>query len=58
MDGIELADRIRARFGAMPVLLLTAEGGDALRQRAREVGLTVIHKPVRPAALRAWLAAG
>jgi len=58
MDGIELADRIRARFGAMPVLLLTAEGGDALRQRAREAGLTVIHKPVRPAALRAWLAAG
>ena len=42
----------------MPVLLLTAEGGDALRRRAREAGFTVIHKPVRPAALRAWLAAG
>ncbi len=42
----------------MPVLLLTAEGGEALRRRAREAGFTVINKPVRPAALRAWLAAG
>jgi len=58
MDGIELAEGLVARWGAMPVLLLTAEGGDALRRRAREAGFTVIHKPARPAALRAWLAAG
>jgi len=58
MDGIELAERLVARWGAMPVLLLTAEGGEALRRRAREAGFTVINKPVRPAALRAWLAAG
>jgi Na+/proline symporter/signal transduction histidine kinase len=58
MDGVELAERLLARWGAMPVLLLTAEGGDVLRRRAREAGFTVINKPIRPAALRAWLAAG
>jgi CheY-like chemotaxis protein len=58
MDGIELAERLLERWGAIPVLLLTAEGGDALRQRARESGFTLVNKPVRPAALRAWLAAG
>jgi CheY-like chemotaxis protein len=57
MDGIELAERLVARWGAMPVLLLTAEGGDALRDRAMRAGFTLSHKPVRPAALRAWLAA-
>ncbi|MCZ8061839.1 PAS-domain containing protein [Silanimonas sp.] len=57
MDGIELAEGLVARWGVMPVLLLTAEGGDALRDRAMRAGFTLSHKPVRPAALRAWLAA-
>ncbi|HAI58747.1 MAG TPA: hybrid sensor histidine kinase/response regulator, partial [Xanthomonadaceae bacterium] len=57
LDGVALAERLRARWGSVPTLLLTAEGGDALRDRALRAGLTLSHKPVRPAALRAWLAA-
>ena len=55
VDGIALAQRLRERHGALPVLLLTAEGGDALREQARAAGFTLVHKPIRPAALRAWL---
>ena len=57
LDGVTLAEQLRACWGPLPTLLLTAEGGDALRDRALRAGLTLSHKPVRPAALRAWLAA-
>ncbi len=57
LDGLELAHQLRTRWGPLPTLLLTAEGGDAVRLRARAAGFTLINKPIRPAALRAWLAA-
>jgi len=37
--------------------LITAEGGDELQRRAREQGYPVLQKPVKPAALRALIAA-
>ncbi len=40
-----------------PAALITADGSGELKQRARAMGYPVLHKPVRPAALRALLAA-
>lgn len=57
LDGFTLAQQLRQHWGPLPTLLLTAEGGDALRDRARAAGFTLVHKPIRPAVLRAWLAA-
>ncbi|BBD78691.1 hybrid sensor histidine kinase/response regulator [Aerosticca soli] len=57
-NGIEALARLRERLGTLPpVALVTADGSSALKQQARALGYTVLHKPVRPAALRAWLAA-
>lgn len=56
LDGIDLALRLREAWGPRPILLLTAEGSEATRQRAREAKITLLNKPIRPAALRAWLA--
>jgi len=56
-DGLALAARLAQQAGPLPVLLLTADGGEALRLRARDAGVTLMTKPLRPAALRAWLAA-
>jgi DNA-binding response OmpR family regulator len=36
---------------------LTADGRDELKQRARERGYRLLTKPVKPASLRAFLAA-
>ena len=35
--------------------MITADGSSELKQRARALGYPVLHKPVRPAALRALL---
>ena len=37
--------------------LLTADGRDELKQLARELGYHLLTKPVKPASLRAFLAA-
>jgi DNA-binding response OmpR family regulator len=37
--------------------LLTGDGSDALKIAAREYGCAVLTKPVKPASLRAFLAA-
>ena len=58
MDGLEALDALRA---ACPVpiagALLTADGRDELKRHARERGYRLLTKPVKPASLRAFLAA-
>ena len=39
----------------LPAVIITADRSDAVRLRALGQGITVLHKPVRPAALRAQL---
>jgi CheY-like chemotaxis protein len=57
-DGLEILDALRADcVMAPPAALITADGSDELKQRARQRGVAVLHKPVKPAALRALLAA-
>ncbi len=58
VDGLQALERLRDRFADLPpAALITADGGDELKQRARLFGIPVLLKPVRPAALRALLAA-
>jgi DNA-binding response OmpR family regulator len=40
-----------------PAAMVTADGSTELKQRARALGYPLLHKPVRPAALRALLVA-
>ena len=58
LDGLGVIDALRAQLGfALPALLLTGDGSDAVKLAARERGCRVLTKPVKPASLRAWLAA-
>lgn len=55
-NGIEAIARIRARYGAqLAACLVSGETQDGLQVQARAAGLTVLHKPVRPAKLRSLL---
>lgn len=56
-DGLEVARRFQEAFGKeLPVLVLTGDTAADTVQRISEAGLKVMHKPVRPARLRAALA--
>jgi signal transduction histidine kinase/CheY-like chemotaxis protein len=56
-DGLEVARRFRESFGKdLPVLVLTGDTAADTVQRITEAGFKVMHKPVRPARLRAALA--
>ncbi|HLM54081.1 MAG TPA: PAS domain-containing hybrid sensor histidine kinase/response regulator [Pseudoxanthomonas sp.] len=58
MDGLQMLDALNAAC-PMPVAgaLLTADGRDELKREARERGYRLLTKPVKPASLRAFLAA-
>jgi DNA-binding response OmpR family regulator len=50
--------QLRDALGELPpVAMITADGSSDLKQQARSLGYPVLHKPVRPAALRALLTA-
>lgn len=57
LDGLDGLDALRELAPGVPGALLTADGSDALKRAARERGYRVLTKPVRPASLRAFLAA-
>lgn len=58
LDGLDTLDALRAASpGPIAGALLTADGRDELKQRARERGYRLLTKPVKPASLRAFLAA-
>ena len=53
-----IEDALRAAAGSeLPGALLTGDGSDALKLAARERGYRVLTKPIKPASLRAFLAA-
>jgi len=55
-DGVHCIESLRRRFGAeLPALLVTADRSDAVRSCATSIDLPILHKPVKPAALRALL---
>ncbi len=56
-DGIEVARQFQEVFGTeLPVLVLTGDTAPDTMQRITEAGYKIMHKPVRPARLRAALA--
>lgn len=57
-DGLDvLGELCAACTPTPPAALITADGSAELKQRARLRGVALLHKPVKPAALRALLAA-
>jgi signal transduction histidine kinase len=55
-DGLGAIRHLRKAFGPdMKAVLLTADRTAELRDRAGKIGVTVLNKPLKPAALRAWL---
>jgi CheY-like chemotaxis protein len=55
-NGIEAIVALRRRFGDMPAILITADRSPDVRELARSEGVQILHKPLKPAALRALLA--
>jgi len=54
--GIEALRVLRRVCGDVPAILITADRSPTLREQARMEGAQLLHKPVKPAALRAMLA--
>jgi CheY-like chemotaxis protein/anti-sigma regulatory factor (Ser/Thr protein kinase) len=58
LDGLDTLVALRERAGRdIPGALLTADGRDELKRMARERGYRLLTKPIKPASLRAYLAA-
>lgn len=58
IDGLQALEQLRGALDELPpVAMITADGSSQLKQQARALGYPVLHKPVRPAALRALLSA-
>jgi Na+/proline symporter/signal transduction histidine kinase len=55
-NGIEAIVALRAHCGELPAILITADRSPAVREQARMLGIQLLNKPVKPAALRALLA--
>jgi CheY-like chemotaxis protein/two-component sensor histidine kinase len=55
-NGVDVVLSLRARYGAeLPAILITADRTPEVRDRAAEENVYVLHKPVKPASLRALL---
>jgi CheY-like chemotaxis protein len=55
-NGIDAVAALRQRFGAqLPALLITGDTSQAALQAARQADLIMLHKPIKPARLRAAL---
>lgn len=55
-NGLDAVASLRWRFGAdLPAILVTADRTQQLREQAKEKGLGLLGKPLKPAALRASL---
>ena len=56
IDGLQALQQLRSLFPQLPpAAMITADGSNELKQRARALGYPLLHKPVKPAALRALL---
>lgn len=55
-NGIEAISALRERYGDLPAILITADRSLGVRDLARAEAIQLLHKPIKPAALRALLA--
>src|SRR4029450_460206 len=55
-NGITAINELRRRFGAnLTAILITADRSPHVREEARANDIQLLHKPIKPAALRALL---
>ena len=55
-DGLAVADSIKAEFGdEVRITLMSGETDEELQEGARQRGITLLRKPVKPIRLRAIL---
>jgi Na+/proline symporter/signal transduction histidine kinase len=55
-NGIDAVAELRRLFGAdIPAVLITADRSPAVREAARNLGIQVLNKPLKPASLRALM---
>lgn len=54
-NGLELAERLRARFADMPIALATANVQDEIMAKARAINVTFVPKPITEDGLRGFL---
>ncbi len=58
LDGLQVLQLLQTEYPKLPpAAMITADGSSELKQRARARGYPLLHKPVRPAALRSLLSA-
>jgi signal transduction histidine kinase/CheY-like chemotaxis protein len=55
-NGLDAIAALRGALGDLPAILITADRSPRVRADARDAGVQVLHKPLKPAALRAMLA--
>jgi DNA-binding response OmpR family regulator len=56
ITGIEVIRELRALWGTrVPAIIVTADHSESVRDEIRESGEAILHKPIKPAALRALL---
>ena len=54
-NGVDAIAVLRGKRDPLPAALVTADRSPQVRDRAREQDIGVMHKPLKPAALRAFL---
>ena len=54
-NGIDVIKQMRSLKGDIPCVLVTADRSAELKKQAEEMGVIILNKPVKPAALRAIL---
>ncbi len=55
IDGLAVIAALRERYGDLPAVLVTADHSSTVRELARRAEVRLIHKPLKPATLRALL---
>ena len=56
-NGIDAIIALRSKFDeSLPAVLVTADRSEEIKARAIKIGIPILHKPIKPAALRAVIA--
>lgn len=54
--GLDLRKRLQARLGDIPTIIISADHGEALRSAVAQAGCQLLHKPLKPLALKSLMA--
>ncbi|HET7845345.1 MAG TPA: hybrid sensor histidine kinase/response regulator, partial [Xanthomonadales bacterium] len=54
--GLDVSRTLAATLGTLPVVIITADHSEALRSEVEEAGAHLLHKPLKPLALKSLMA--